>query len=449
MIHTEPPVSASEGPPDPAASPEPREPLPGGQREEDLDLDDLERLGVEGVVARMRAPGQSGGDEVEDDAPPPRFRRGRSPVVAVLVAAFGAYLLASMGPDMAYWLSSRTPLALGHAGDFFAQGGSLAEFDQRLVRITGTPDVQHAARVTTKERFLGFRRITEGGGRLFAAIPRARDQPVTNTFEGTFEGRVRPLAQHAAGEWVRQFFDGENIVRAVDASVPALAEALTTGAEALETTQGRVAVGREDLVRLVIVQPEVTVQIGRQTVPRAQEATRRMAALGVPWAPLGLEGRPYHAFVARISEAERAQAGQQLLGDVPSPPHGADPGVGVSILPRTTTYGVPLDKLELVGDRLRLPVPPGVDAGFDLAEGKLVPRAAGSTLEVELSSIKTVRVELPVRVADDARVIVVGETPADLLQTGILWLLVLLITLLNVASLGLWARRRLAARSGT
>jgi hypothetical protein len=53
-----------------------------------------------------------------------------------------------------------------------------------------------------------------------------------------------------------------------------------------------------------------------------------------------------------------------------------------------------------------------------------------------------VRLERVIAVDPEGFVVAVGETPSEQLQAGILWLLVLVITGANAASLLLWWRRR-------
>ena len=85
--------------------------------------------------------------------------------------------------------------------------GSLpgAEDDQLLIAaanaLEGTPDVQHAARARIGEKTVGYIRVVEGGGSLFAAIPRT-DKPTGNQFEGEFTGRMRRLADVRMFAWI-------------------------------------------------------------------------------------------------------------------------------------------------------------------------------------------------------------------------------------------------------
>ena len=43
-----------------------------------------------------------------------------------------------------------------------------------------------------KNHSQSYLRIREGGGALFAAIPRAEDEDRINAFEGSYTGRPRP-----------------------------------------------------------------------------------------------------------------------------------------------------------------------------------------------------------------------------------------------------------------
>src|SRR5690349_8300836 len=98
-----------------------------------LDLSDLDRDGVDGVVARL---GRSdAAAEAEDAAVLRKPRRPRSPFVSILVVAFGAYLLASMWGDFRYWLRPSTPVELGHASTLLQDGRTLDPYVDQYVAL--------------------------------------------------------------------------------------------------------------------------------------------------------------------------------------------------------------------------------------------------------------------------------------------------------------------------
>ena len=122
-------------------------------------------------------------------APRPR----RSPIIDVAVIGLGGYLLFWMFGDVRYFMQGSEPRDLGDAAALVEKGLAGENLAEQYVVLRGTPDVQHAARMKIKDRTIGFLRLVEGGGGLFAAVPRD-GEAAPNQFEGRFEGRMRRLA---------------------------------------------------------------------------------------------------------------------------------------------------------------------------------------------------------------------------------------------------------------
>jgi hypothetical protein len=411
--------------------------------EDALDLSDLDRLDREDGFG-------TSGDEDDLVLDPPR-RRPRSPVLSLFVIAFAVYLLTSMWSDFRYWMQPAEPLDLGHASEFVQEDGHMPPgHHDRYVVLEGTPDVQHAARLTTNEGFMGYLRVTEGGGRLFAAVPRGPEEKMLTDFEGRYEGRMRRLGSDRAFPWLEQFFDGQGVMRAVDSSPEHLLEALRRAGETfeVETEEGPIRLAPDAIVRLVTERPEARVQLGVTTFPDAQEAEARVAALGFPYARVG---RPesFHSFVVRIPIAEREAARARLLEDADAPAASNDPKVGVAVLPMTATFTAPAPVLQLDGDGRTLVFPYGDNTtvpGYEVSDGQLVAIVLDEEAVVRIApeQLAAVRIEQPIRIDPEGYVIVVGATPSSARTLGILWLVALGIGLVNLASLLLWWRRRTA-----
>ena len=160
-------------------------------------------------------------------APPKRrIRAGRSPLLSIVVTVFGCWLLTTMFADFRYWLQSSEPRDLGDAGELAKNGRMPDGLHDTYARISGTPDVRHAARMTTSKNYVGYLRINEGGGSLFAAVPRSKDEPIRDEFESTFIGRMKQLDRDPGTAWLEQYLRDENIVRTIDAEPAALWKAL-------------------------------------------------------------------------------------------------------------------------------------------------------------------------------------------------------------------------------
>jgi len=414
-------------------------------RPEDQAEDAADRTGQDGemtagIVADHR-------EEHDIDDPGPPRRRGRSPLMSLIVAAFGIYVLSTMFGDFRYWLRSNDPVDLGHAESLVKDGHLPEDLDNKYVVLRGTPDVQHAARMSTDEQTLGYLRVMEGEGSLFAEIPRDDDEQSLTAIEGRYTGRIRRLRNTRVAAWVQQFFDSEEIVKVSDVPREALADALrskTGGGLELATGEGSVRLTTGDRVRLVASQPDAMVQLGKKSFPRAKEAEEAVASLGFPYVALERKGSGFRSFVARIPEGEHEAAERKLNQGLEVPPGSADPKLGAVVLPRSATYTADVDELELDGKTLVFPyghntTPPG----YDVVDGKLVERALdGGAMRVGLDEIRAVRLERPIRVDLDGYLVQVGADPKSERTTALLWFVVLGIVLLNLASPVLMWRRR-------
>ena len=406
----------------------------GGDPEENaLDMSDLDELGVEGVVARLRSD--------DDGEPSVPGRPRRSPLISVLVVGFGAYLLFTMLGDFRYWLRSSEPVELGHVSTLLQDGRTLQAYGDQYVALEGTPDVQHAARLTTKERFIGYLRVTEGDGGLFAAVPRPKDQPATNNFEGRYVGRLRRLGDDRAYRWLAEFYANERITVPVDLDPAGVPAALGSGR--LPTADGgSVDVGPQQVLRLVFEGPDARVQLGRTSFADPDAAERAVAALGYPYVRLEPTAT-FHRFVVRIPSDERPRAQRSLNEGIEGAAQTTDPKVGALVLDLPASFGAVSGDVRLEGEHLLFPYGDNTTSpGYDVADGRLVERPRAERIRWPVEQLSSVRLERVIEVDPDGFVVAVGETPRDVWMMGVLWLLALAITGANVASLLLWWRRR-------
>lgn len=383
-------------------------------------------------------------DDGELDVPP-RWRMGRrSPWISLVVLGLAGYLLVTMWADFRYWISADEPRDLGYVGDALDESGRLPPgLENRFVALEGTPDVQNAMRLESDDEYVGYRRVTEAGGRLFAAVPRSKDEPVVNEFAGRFVGRVIRLEDSSAFAMLDQFFDVEKVTQSIDTRAQALASALQAGG-ALEfsTEAGTIALEPDDRVRLVTHRPDARVQLGKESFS-AKEAEAAISALGYPY--VRTEGAPaFHAYVVRIPPAQRAEAQAKLLERLDEPPAEADPRQGAIVLPMTATFTTPAASLEFEGDAFVFPLGDNTTSpGYEVVDGKLKERALpDGTLQVPLDELEAVRLEKPIDLDPEGYLVVHGATPSDFRAQGLAWLLVLAIGVGNLFALVLWWRRR-------
>jgi hypothetical protein len=311
--------------------------------------------------------------------------------------------------------------------------------------------VQNAAVGATKTKLVGYLRLTEGGGRLFAAVPRDKDEKVVNNFDGRYEGRLRRLSEDRAFPWLQQFYETEKVTVPIDVEPPALKVALSQrkadGSVTVDTERGTATLDPDQELRFVVTRPEARVQLGRTSFKTPEAATAAMEALGVPFIALEPTAT-FHRFVVRAKPDELAALQVELSANLPESERtpGADPKIGAVVLPKTSTYTAALGETTLEGDELSMPygnntTPPG----YDVVEGRLVERnLPDGQLRVPVAEVTAVRIEKRITVDPNGFLVSVGEAPSQERFTGILWLAVLGIALANLVSLWVWWRRRAA-----
>jgi len=409
--------------------------------EDALDLSDLEKYGVEGVVARLDDDPIPG-----DPVAPARVRRGRSTVLSVIITVIGLYLLVDSFSDFRYWLRSGDPEPLGEVAELAKHGTMPDGLHDRYVTLHGTPDVRNAARMTLEDRYVGYVRLVEGGGSLFAAVPREKDEKVKDEFEGTFTGRMKRLRRDAAYPWLEQYVLDNPITRTIDAEVDALWAAIgdVDGRMEIETSEGRLALEQNDRVRVIVQSPDARVQIGTSSVRKVEDAEARVAALGLPYAIVGSRPGSFHSFVVRVPPADRDAVLAKLQEGLEDPSGGTDPKRGAVLLPGSTTLIVPPAEIALSGDDVVLPLQGG--PLYEVEGGKLVPRAAADgRVRIPKAWVQAVRIERPIALDPNGYVVMVGDEPGKHWRTALMWLVVVVLVGLNAANLWTHLRRRAAA----
>lgn len=419
--------------------------------EDAIDLSDM-KDGIDGAIAGLP---RDAPDPLEEAAllseVESRGRRPRrSPALASLVALAGIYLLTTMWSDFRYWLRSEDDLRdLGSVSEIYREGVFVEDFDNQYVRITGTPDVQHAARMTTEKGVSGYVRIREAGGSLFASVPHEESRP-HDRFTGTFEGRMRELGSMWNYDVVQQFFDTEQILQTVDVNPSELARAMKEQSVTLdvEGEDRKIDLTEDDFIRLVVKQPEATVQLGKGTWKRVGDAETAVAELGYPFTLDERDSVHFHSFLVRIPEDERDAAQARLNEGHEVPADNPDPKIGAMILPRTATYVVAPDQIGVAGeDQLVFEYGENTTSpGFRVDGGKLVERGLDDgKLGVDIADVIATRIERQIRVNPNGYVVVVEETPKTKWLSAVLFLVVSALVAINLVALGVWIRRLRAA----
>lgn len=408
-------------------------------------------------------------DELAEDlASLRKQRRGRRiPIASGIVVAVGAYLLWSLFADFSYWIRGERSLQdLGQVSDIMSGGQFKGHYDNLYVELEGHPDVQHAARLRTDGKGdraqIGYVRIIEGGGSLFAAVPgEASRDP--DTFSGRFKGRMRRLDRTRTYAWVKQFFDEERIVQTIEVDRDGLAAALEAGSLQFDSEVGTLTVTGDDRMILIFRPGQALLQMGRGTWKTQADADAAVESLGVPWARLDPETdapaevdpddptprrRPlFRSYVVELDKARFDATEKSLNAGKDVPASNQDPKKGALLLPYSATYVVDPTTLELSNGQL------GFDFGDNItepgwqAEGdRLVPRKLqAARLALPLAELDGARLERPIVVNPAGYVILVDDQPADHWMSALLWLLVAGLVGVNAGALVLELRRRMSA----
>ncbi len=400
------------------------------------DLDDFDTLGIDGIVAQMT------GDE------PPRASRRRPVWVSVVVILACLYPLVSIWGDFRFWLRDDEPEPLGDAAALFEPGAPTPSLADRYVSIEGTPDVQWATVLTKKSGAkVSYLRVIEGGGRLFAAVPRPEGKSSkTPEYPSGFVGRVSRFGDATAFDWIARLYAQEGVTQLFDLPVDALEGLASTGVPMPVTAASgeRVEVEAGDTLRLVTKPDDARILLGVESFPDAEAAEAAVAELGYPYISLG-EGRTdLRRYVARIPEAKRDDARGALLAKVAKEVDPNDPKEGVSVFGLSATYITSAEALSVQQGAVVFPygdnttAPGYVEQGGVLVEATLI----DDQMRVPLTSVHHARVEKAVQVDPDGFLVEVGVTPGSQRKWGLAWLLVLAVALTNVVVLVGSLRRR-------
>jgi hypothetical protein len=425
------------------------------------DLDDLEGDGFDRAVAQAResaARGASGPDPTAGERPYTEEEAGlrskiswsRSPIISAAVLVVGIFLLAVTWSDFRYFLRvvQSEPRSLGHVSDIYQSGEFTERFDNEWVVLEGQPDVQHAARMPSREGWIGFMRLIGGDASMFVAVPRATEK-ATKEFPGRFEGRMRRLDEVPQWERLQDYFNAEQITDVVDLTPSSAIAAVQTGSEV--ETAGGTALSLEpaDKLRVIVRQPTAMVQLGRTTWPTQEAAEQTMRAFGRPSAfvekrdavwvfALGLSDMGADAKVELFQDLTRELNGGEMLAS-------ADPKVGGLVLPRRATYLVEFGDLQTQGADLSFTYGGNTaGTGWRVEGTELVPiELDGGRLSVPIAAIEDVRLERSLVANPDGYLLMVDQRPRDVWPSAVMFMAVFGVVGLNGWTLyGVWRRRR-------
>jgi hypothetical protein len=375
-------------------------------------------------------PPPGGAGEVDEFAHIPR-PRARHPIVGAAGAALAFFLVFHVRHDLRYALASGDPAEIGNARTAFAGPGAaaVADYENRYVRVAGTPDRESALEVDTKGSwvFSTFYRVLGTGDRLFLHR-RLSPLPPALAEADVFEGRLIRFKELSFADSIRahyakrvtatHYFPPADFIRAIGGR---------NGAARLELTDragDKVSLAPEDTLAIEVVAPD-QIRIG---LPRARFATEADARAAIEsrggevlatrglvqgFSRSGPEPGPLSSapppperwtFVARFAPARR-QSALDEIGNIDRQ---------VEIRDARESVNARVADLSAAG------------AGLSLAVAGAAPR---TLLPAEIAAARTLA---PVVIPDDAWLLVEGDRPREHVATIFIALILLMFGTVNI-----------------
>lgn len=410
------------------------------------------------AAANEAGPAEGGGAEVgapipADSVDPELLRLSvptprRHPGVAIAVLLVSLLLVYRLRADLRYALQPAEPRALGVATAVVGSGQQTAALDS-FVSLTGVPDHRNALAFDPKggrARQHVFR-LLGTASRLFVTAPASPQPP----YRDEYSGRLRRFDDLSFAETVRSIWSVTQVLRALDLSklralppgaLPVPLSTVDRAGEALSVT------GQQDLLIDVLFPDDVRVLLSKEKVPSLADADHEVERFGLAHGP-GVETKDGYGYVLRLPPAGPER--QRILAQI-------DAG-GVWLWHRVETYRVPSGAVQVTPAGLLLPGPDALPqpvryrvpstAPVDPAAAPvpapsavvtLLPQKEPATLLL-WEQIEVVQISEPMRVAPDAVVVVVGETPKSVFWTLPMAGLLLLCFLFNLWYLAQSLRR--------
>ncbi|EDM79843.1 hypothetical protein PPSIR1_32128 [Plesiocystis pacifica SIR-1] len=421
----------------------------GGETEVDEDFDD--DLDIDAAVAQATADRPFTQEEAGLRT---RVGWGRSPIVAGAVIIIGLFLLVKTWSDFVYFLRvfQGEPRDLGRVTDIYDAGEFSESFDNEWVHIEGDPDVQHAARMQSREGWIGFMRLIESDAAVLVAVPR-ETQTANNEFPGEFTGRMRRLDATPHWEKLQIFFTAEGIIDTIDLQPASVIESVAAepgqAIAAKTTSDGEATVGPGEQVRIVARRSYGIAQLGRDTWKTQADAEAAIAATGLPWAFMEKRAMVW-AFAVEVGPDAEVEVFQRLTRALNGGDDlvGADPKKGALVLPRRTTYIVDAGDLQLTPKGLTFSYGNNqAETGWQVSgEGSAATLVANELdkgrLAVPVAEIEGIRLERALEINPKGYLISSDQHPKDTWPSAVMFIAVLGVVGLNGWALVANLRRR-------
>jgi hypothetical protein len=379
------------------------------------------------------APADDAAGAVDEFAHIPRPAT-RHPLIAIGGAVLALYLVFHLRHDLRYALSSGEPVEAGAARTSFGRGAESggAAFENRLMRVAGTPDRESALEIDTKGSwvFSQFFRVLGTGDRLFLHR-RENPLPAARAESDVFEGRLVRFGELPFADSIRSYFARH--VTATHFFAPAsFAEAVGNraggaGLGLVDRNGDAVRLAGDETIALEIARPE-RVQVG---LPRPRFATEADARAAIT-------SRGGEVLIARGLVRGASPAGPESgpLSAAPPAPERWTFVVGFPASRRQAALDELGDLDHLVEIRDARETIAARVAEIGTAPGGIVVRPAGAPerrlATTELAAVHTLA---PVVIPDDAYLLVEGDRPREHVATVFLALILVVFATTNVVGL--------------
>jgi len=335
-------------------------------------------------------------------------RATRHPVLAAAAVVLAGFLIFQIRHDLGYAVSAASPRDLGDARAL-SHGGPVA--GNRYVRVSGAADRESALILDTQGSwvFSQFFRLLGTEDRVF--VKRAADPlPVELAERDIFTGRLVPFRDLSFQASIRRHFASQ--VSATHFLAPdALAAALGRGAPLtiVDRAGERITLESSDEFAIDSSRPGVwLIELPADRFPDPDKAAAAVKQAGGEVLSAEPSALPRMSVRARLPEGRRPAVLAALT----------DLDRRVRITPARATARVRLGDLKATSEGL-LVHPNGSPDAFSLA----------------LADIQSVRTVAPVRIPDDAWLLVEGDRPRDHLTTVMIAVLLLGFALVNLLAL--------------
>jgi hypothetical protein len=334
-------------------------------------------------------PGDEGGLPPDEFAHIPA-RRGRPPLLAIAAVVLALFLGYRLRNDLAYALSSATPVDVGDARALAARPGAELPLN-RTVRITGVPERESAVILDTRGSwtFTQLFRLRSTGGRVF--VRRVADPlPVALAERDEFVGRLLPFDQLSFGQSIARYFAARVSATHFFRPTDVYAAVSSTPPLRLRDLAGdQVTLAAEDRLYLDILRPgELEVELPRARFPDQAAAARAVTAAGGR-VTARRETVDRWIFTVAVSGAPAQEQVTSALGDIDR---------AARLRPARDTIEAKVSTLSAGGGD-----PPALH----------IRRDTPPSIMASLSSIGAIRTRSPVQVPADALLLIEGERPRD------------------------------------